>query len=289
LKNEMEDPGGDTASFDFKASCLAGPAAMDTSLRKDSPTRQPDSWAKALLKLSPKDQTLIAEEARDSSCSCQDLLCQLQKLVAEKQALAEAKGWTVRFRGRDYKLRAVTGNMAAWLRRFQGVGDVAVSFDPVHAALPWAAVRFILQAVAAEDELYNHLLVGMETVSHLILRGGIYESLYLRGRDGCLQRAELSALSSVESALVDLYSEILTFLAHSMSFLEKKTMRRAAYAIFHPDAFDAYGLKLEQLERRVETEVSNCERHLAQLGRDDLRAQLQNMEDTVNTPVIRTD
>jgi len=30
------------------------------------------------------------------------------------------------------------------LNRFISVGDVAVSFDPVHAALPWAAVRFVL-------------------------------------------------------------------------------------------------------------------------------------------------
>ena len=30
------------------------------------------------------------------------------------------------------------------LNRFISVGDVAVNFDPVHAALPWAAVRFVL-------------------------------------------------------------------------------------------------------------------------------------------------
>jgi hypothetical protein len=30
------------------------------------------------------------------------------------------------------------------LNKFVSVGDVAVNFDPVHAALPWAAVRFVL-------------------------------------------------------------------------------------------------------------------------------------------------
>lgn len=30
------------------------------------------------------------------------------------------------------------------LKKFVSVGDVAVNFDPVHAALPWAAVRFVL-------------------------------------------------------------------------------------------------------------------------------------------------
>jgi hypothetical protein len=143
--NETEGPSGDAASLELKGSCFAEPSAMDTSPRQDSPTQQPDLWAKALRKLSPKDGALVTEGARNCSCSCQDLLDQLRKLAAEKQALAVAKGWKVRFRGRDYKLRAVAGNMAAWLRRYQGIGDVAVSFDPVHAALPWAAVRFIFQ------------------------------------------------------------------------------------------------------------------------------------------------
>lgn len=30
------------------------------------------------------------------------------------------------------------------INKFLAVGDVAASFDPVHAALPWAAVRFVL-------------------------------------------------------------------------------------------------------------------------------------------------
>jgi biotin-(acetyl-CoA carboxylase) ligase len=30
------------------------------------------------------------------------------------------------------------------LNKFVSGGDVAVSFDPVHAALPWAAIRFVL-------------------------------------------------------------------------------------------------------------------------------------------------
>jgi hypothetical protein len=33
-----------------------------------------------------------------------------------------------------------------WIDRFKDVGDNAVQYDPGHAALPWAAIRFILQA-----------------------------------------------------------------------------------------------------------------------------------------------
>ncbi|KAF5022088.1 hypothetical protein F66182_5863 [Fusarium sp. NRRL 66182] len=40
------------------------------------------------------------------------------------------------------------GNVVSALNKFASVGDVAVSFDPVHAALPWAAVRFVLVFLA---------------------------------------------------------------------------------------------------------------------------------------------
>lgn len=147
MSSETDGPSGDAASLELRGSTFAEPPAMGTSPRQDSPTKQPDLWAKALRKLPPKDGALVTEGARNCSCSCscQDLLDQLRKLAAEKETLAVAKGLKVRFRGKEYKLRAVAGNMAAWLKRYQGIGDVAVSFDQGHAALPWAAVRFVFQ------------------------------------------------------------------------------------------------------------------------------------------------
>jgi predicted lipoprotein len=32
-----------------------------------------------------------------------------------------------------------------WMDRFKEIGDIVVQFDPVHAALPWAAVRLLLK------------------------------------------------------------------------------------------------------------------------------------------------
>lgn len=41
---------------------------------------------------------------------------------------------------RDHAERIVN-----WLHKFKEVGDIAVQYDPVHAALPWAGVRFLRQ------------------------------------------------------------------------------------------------------------------------------------------------
>lgn len=43
-------------------------------------------------------------------------------------------------------LRDVFSKIAGWVEKFVAVGDVAVQYDPGHAALPWAAVRLVLQA-----------------------------------------------------------------------------------------------------------------------------------------------
>lgn len=34
--------------------------------------------------------------------------------------------------------------VAVWIQKFIEVGDIAIQYDPGHAALPWAAVRFVL-------------------------------------------------------------------------------------------------------------------------------------------------
>ena len=42
-------------------------------------------------------------------------------------------------------LRDVFAKIAIWVEKFVQVGDVAVSYDPGHAALPWAGIRLLLK------------------------------------------------------------------------------------------------------------------------------------------------
>jgi hypothetical protein len=41
--------------------------------------------------------------------------------------------------------RDVYNHIASCVQKFREVGDVAIQYDPGHAALPWAGVRFSLQ------------------------------------------------------------------------------------------------------------------------------------------------
>lgn len=57
----------------------------------------------------------------------------------------DEKKWTFDFRGKVIELRELADKVIDWLEKFKAVGDVIVQFDPIHAALPWGAVRFLLQ------------------------------------------------------------------------------------------------------------------------------------------------
>jgi hypothetical protein len=68
----------------------------------------------------------------------------LASLVSERINRLDDKAWRFRFRGRDIILRDLATKVVTWLNKFKEIGDIAIQIDPVHAALPWAAIRFLL-------------------------------------------------------------------------------------------------------------------------------------------------
>jgi len=57
--------------------------------------------------------------------------------------------------GREIDVQERAGRLVSWLAKFREVGDIAMQYDPVHAALPWAGVRFILLVRSAAHPLYR--------------------------------------------------------------------------------------------------------------------------------------
>ena len=80
-----------------------------------------------------------------STAKLDDLLA----AVADKKRECQQKQWTVqRGPGRNaVVLRDVFTKIATWIEKFVECGDSVVQYDPGHAALPWAAVRFLLKVM----------------------------------------------------------------------------------------------------------------------------------------------
>ena len=122
-------------------------AADDEQAGKDGPVTAADSlWDRAMLRLSGDDQDVLkrvgTEQPDHGGSRVYDGMAQCITKKLEEDARQRKR---VTIAGKTFVVRDVLCRMAEWLRRFKEIGDIVVGFDPVHAALPWAAVRFLLE------------------------------------------------------------------------------------------------------------------------------------------------
>ena len=119
-----------------------------------------DLWSKASQKLSEQDRASILGllppqvGGAHSGAALLDDLCALALVQKEK---CDEKRWKFHFNGQQVILRDVAQKILYWLQKFKDVGDMAMNFDPVHTALPWAAFRFLLQVSSISDKGDIHL------------------------------------------------------------------------------------------------------------------------------------
>lgn len=67
--------------------------------------------------------------------------------VIQKQQEWKDKRWVLTFAGRTVVLKDEADKIVSWLNRVKDIGDLAPGADPVHAGLPWAGVRMLLQVL----------------------------------------------------------------------------------------------------------------------------------------------
>lgn len=112
-----------------------------------------DRWKAALCTLSAEDRKLVAFDGQHKL----DVLTDLGHLVAGAKENSIKKRW--RFHrpggGQTVILRDLFSKIAVWIDRFKEIGDIVVQYDPAHAALAWAGVRFLLQVNRRSIRLYR--------------------------------------------------------------------------------------------------------------------------------------
>jgi hypothetical protein len=69
------------------------------------------------------------------------------KVVTDTRNECVKKQWVLytNAHGEKVMVRDKLNKIVDWVNRFKEVGDAAVQYDPTHAALPWAVIRFFLQ------------------------------------------------------------------------------------------------------------------------------------------------
>jgi hypothetical protein len=139
------DPGGRLASQTSQTGCLVQPCptaavALGQALLN-----------RALELLSPQERVTIEEHI---IATTDDIISAVEKALNAaqmKQNLCENKRWTFTIGGHIVTLREEADKVLLWLDRFKQVGDIAMNADPIHAGLPWAGIRLLLEIQKDND------------------------------------------------------------------------------------------------------------------------------------------
>lgn len=102
----------------------------------------PDLWDKAVEALKERDKQNVDFQRADKRAILVDVLSEVQ---TKKQACIDRRLKYKRSNGDFVHLYDVFEKIMKWVNTFKEVGDAAMQYDPGHAALPWAAIRFLLQ------------------------------------------------------------------------------------------------------------------------------------------------
>ena len=222
------EPGGAIRGATFKSNSSqlrpisATAAVMDTAnTQAENEEEQPVStairslWGRAINSdaLSPQERRTLADtglgvDDRETASAVDDVRSIMDGILNKKKG----EFWKVKFRGEEVVLRDVGLKILHWVDTFKQIGDIIVQYDPVHAALPWAGFRFLLQVCVSKQENVDAILVGLEKIACLIDRCAIYESL-------CTDDSNLNASKNLEKSILRLYTAILKFLAKSIKIL----------------------------------------------------------------------
>jgi hypothetical protein len=123
-------------------------------------------WAKAISQLDLQErETLRGFIEADT----QDMASILESTRNETRRIVDTnreRAWKITVRGEDLVLRDVGMKILQWVDGFKEIGDIAAQLDPVHAALPWALFRFLLQV--GSNTL--HILIEQKTNALVDLR-----------------------------------------------------------------------------------------------------------------------
>ncbi|KAF0328745.1 hypothetical protein GQ607_004157 [Colletotrichum asianum] len=268
-------------------------------------TDPPDLWAKARERLPDDVREWLSgldSGAQQSPIDAQ-WIDSLISQAEEKQEELEKNRHSFSLGAGKHKLelRPLFENMIKWIDKFKGIGDVVSSFDPVHAALPWAAFRFVLQHLVAEQEHSDKFVKLLASMPRLLFTGRIFELVYTK-KSMHLEDTQdeihmgLRSLENLHRELVDLYAGLLSALQFCHSFFTKNKAMRKVAAVFNSSKPGGILGQLEKQHKKVDDCGDDCkkisshrlERKLLRLLEDHQISMVQ-MNDQVSRILVHID
>ena len=178
-------------------------------------------WDEAAKILDDDDTSGIDKRILDGRVSIYEVGATVQQKMDE----CMSKRWEfTKSNGQKVVLWKVLERVMKWVNRFKEIGDVAIQYDPGHAALPWAAVRFVLQASVSSVETFGHMLDGVELTTRII-------AIYAEVERTCIKGVS-KLKTHLTNALVKLYAAVLAYLARASHYFGQSTGKRVLKGAF---------------------------------------------------------
>lgn len=229
---------------------------------------------KALEKLTQEERDVLNIHTSSSNADTRSVLDSALNEAKTKQEVCSGKPWVCKVGKREVRARDVAEKVVKWLDGFKSVLDVAVSADPIHAALPWAAVRVVLEIAATGQRQMTALLSGLNIILFIGHRMLVYYELLVQTSAG-------QARDNLVAALIRLEVLILGFLAEAIPWSEKGPLARSWAAFWGDTDLSTFETRCSKLASEVEGEASGCDRNLVARMLDKLKI-LTDLNDSVS-------
>jgi len=113
-----------------------------TGSQPKSTTAESSLWELAAKELDKKDYDRVGPIEKNNA----NIVTNVLKSVQKKKDDCITNQWSYTSKGKKVKIRDLCDKIIHWTTKFEEVGDFIVSMDVTgHAALPWAAVKFVIE------------------------------------------------------------------------------------------------------------------------------------------------
>ncbi|KAJ5418168.1 uncharacterized protein N7487_001718 [Penicillium crustosum] len=181
-------------------------------------------WQDAIDRLDPDTRASLAGIATRKL----DILHLVVKTAHEKRNICISKQWKLKTpSGKTIILRDVLEKIAGWVNRLVYVGDNIVQYDPSHAALPWAAFRFLLNVAVGDVQVWGGMLVNLETIARLLYRCEVVENMHLK--------RSFSMMAHLQEAMTQLYVDIMSSLSRLVKYFKQGFPERTLWSATRSD------------------------------------------------------
>jgi hypothetical protein len=130
-----------------------------------------------------------------------------------------------------------------------------------------------LQAAVVENEQMEALIVGLETITYLMNRCMIYETLHLDER-----QQETKAMENLRTAIVALYTAILRFFAAAIKIQNDHSGVRTLRALLNPDKISNLLGECQKWAGDVHVEAELCEQSASHAARGEMRERDEKLK-----------